>query len=255
MELAEVRWEPECRWPELAEPYRTALHEAIAYVFSRVTPLAIFASGTIIRGTPDATSDLDIFVLRDASERFRTQRIFNGVPAEIFVNPPARIERYFAGDRSSGAALTAHLLATAVPVYVAPEAADVVHRILTRAAEELASPPIWSAGRLTLLLYRAATWLEVAEDIADAQPELATAFLFRAVDVAIEHRFAAQSLWRPRPKDTLLRLEDADPDMAHQVRAFWATGDLNERRQLARQIVKQSTGETGFFEWESEPEA
>jgi hypothetical protein len=42
----------DCRFPELPEPYDSALREAVAYVLDRVEPLGIIASGTIVRGNP-----------------------------------------------------------------------------------------------------------------------------------------------------------------------------------------------------------
>lgn len=107
----------QCRWPVLEEPYGGALHEAVRYIFEHWQPKGIIASGTIVRGNPSPSSDLDLFVLHRAPERQRVQRFFAGVPAEVFVNPPERVERYFEGERREGRLITTHMLATGFVVY------------------------------------------------------------------------------------------------------------------------------------------
>jgi hypothetical protein len=108
-----------CAWPPLGEPYATALHEAVRYIFGRWAPVGIVAAGTIIRGHPGPASDLDLHVLHRRPERRRVQRFFNGVPAEIFVNLPERVERDLAGEQRDGRQTTAHMLATGAVVYAA----------------------------------------------------------------------------------------------------------------------------------------
>ena len=99
----------ECRFPELAEPFSTALREGVRYILERFEPLGIIACGTIIRGNPDPSSDHDIYVLVAGSRRQRIQRFFNAVPAEIFVNPPSAIERYFEEGARENRPVTAHM--------------------------------------------------------------------------------------------------------------------------------------------------
>ena len=53
----------ECRWPDLPAPYDAALREATADVFEVAEPIGIIATGTIIRGTAHAASDLDVYVI------------------------------------------------------------------------------------------------------------------------------------------------------------------------------------------------
>jgi hypothetical protein len=240
-----------CVWPSLGEPYATALREAVRYILARWEPVGIVAAGTIIRGSPGPSSDLDLHVLHRRPERQRVQRFFNGVPAEIFVNPPERVERYLAGERGGGRQVTAHMLATGTVVYAADPALE---RLRELAAAALASDPEPSAAKLTTLRYTAATWLEDAEDVADEDPELGFALLCRAVEGAIEYRFWAARRWQPRYKDTLRALEALDGGLASDVRAFYRTADPTERRTLAHGIVARSVGATGFFEWESEVE-
>lgn len=54
------------------------------------------------RGKPDASSDIDLYVINRKPFRQRLQRFFDGVPAEIFVNPEFKIPRYFAQEQRDG---------------------------------------------------------------------------------------------------------------------------------------------------------
>lgn len=102
----------QCRWPEQPPRYAAALREAVIYIVNRYDPVGIVACGTIIRGAPDEASDLDLYVIHGAPRRQRVQKFFGGVPAEMFVNPPVAIRRYFREQHAAGRPLTAHMLAT-----------------------------------------------------------------------------------------------------------------------------------------------
>ena len=242
---------PECVWPPLAEPYAKALREAVAYILGRWHPLGIVAAGTIIGGSPRPSSDLDLYVIHRAPYRQRVQRFFSGVPAEMFVNPPERIERQFESDRREGRLVAAHILATGFVVHDADPVVERLRRLAQAELEALPQPP---SDALSLRRYFAATALEDAEDIAGTDPALCALILHRAVDAAITCRFWLAPAWQPRGKDTLSALATLDPPLADLARAFYVAADLTQRRALARQIVHHVTGETGFFEWESSPE-
>jgi predicted nucleotidyltransferase len=69
-------------------------------------------AGTILRGDPDATSDIDLWVVHLEPVRQRLQKFFNTVPVEIFVNPPWTIETYFVQDQANARPISAHMMAT-----------------------------------------------------------------------------------------------------------------------------------------------
>jgi predicted nucleotidyltransferase len=238
----------QCRWPALQEPYNTALHEATRYIVERWQLVGIIASGTIIRGNPSPSSDLDLFVLHRAPERQRVQRFFGGVPAEIFVNPPERVERYFEAEKRDGRPKIAHLLATGFVVYGGD---PVVEELRARAVQALGSRPEPPPESLVRQRYAVATWLEDAEDVAEVDADLCAALLYKAVEGAVEYRFWDARQWQPRAKDTLSALESLDAGLAARVRAFYRSANPTDRLRLAHEIVRQTVGATGFFEWES----
>lgn len=241
----------DCTWPALDEPYQRALAEAVEYVFQRFDPAGILVSGTIIRGNPNEASDLDITVIHGESWRQRVQKVFNGVPAEIFVNPPEQIERYFESERKQGRPVTAHMLATGFTI---SDPGGVTADLQAKARHVLAAGPETSPAALTLKRYATATWFEDAIDIAESDPELCMAFLFNAVDEALRYRFWEAGEWQPRHKDLLRSLAELDPKLADLTLAFHRAGNLTDRTKSARRVLAQSVGETGFFEWESETE-
>ena len=90
-----IQTDEECRWPDLPERYSIALRDAVGFILDRFDVVGIVASGTVLRGEPDPTSDFDIYVVNRESFRQRVQRFSRGVPTEIFVNPVSAIRGYF----------------------------------------------------------------------------------------------------------------------------------------------------------------
>lgn len=238
-----------CTFPTLREPYRTALDEAVEYIFTTFEPVAIVVSGSIIRGNPDKGSDLDLYVIHREPYRQRLQRFFNGVPAELFVNPLDQIPRYFEEDAARGRPLTAHLLATGHLVYD-PE--GVARDLQQRSAAVLEDGPNPPPALITQLRYATATAFEDAEDLAPREPDLCRAFLYSAVDYAIGLRYLLANAWQPRQKELLTGLLSLDPELETDIRAFYRSADLPRQLDLARRIIQRTAGETGFFEWESD---
>jgi hypothetical protein len=107
----------ECTCPDLAERYDVALREAVAFTLGRFPEtVAIAAAGTIVRGSPSASSDLDLYVIHEAAYQQRLQYVFSGVPAEIFVNPEVQVRTYLGREQRHGRPIAAHMLATGFPV-------------------------------------------------------------------------------------------------------------------------------------------
>ena len=70
----------QCRWPELPARYAEALRGAVRFILERFADTqGIIVSGTILRGNPAPSSDLDIYVIRQKSQRQRIQKFFRQV--------------------------------------------------------------------------------------------------------------------------------------------------------------------------------
>lgn len=241
----------QCRWPKLPARYDRALREAVQFILARYHPVGIIASGTIIRGRPDATSDLDLYVLHRAPFRRRLQRFFAGVPAEVFVNPPAAVERYLAEERADGRPITAHMLATG---FIILDRDPSVGELRRRAQECLADPPVLDPAALTVARYMAACLFEDALDVAGRDPATADMLVARAVGEMVHFAFRRAGRYLPRAKDLLDALAALDHELGSLARRFYGARTLQERLSLAGEIADGTIGVHGFFEWESAPD-
>ncbi len=237
-----------CRWPPLPAPYDQALRDAVAFILQRFEVLGVVASGTIIRGSPGPSSDLDIYVVHARPTRQRIQRFFYRVPAEIFVNPVTAIKGYFRTEQKEGRPLTAHMLATG---FVILDRDPVVEQLRQRAQALLAEPPNPGEDQLTWLRYGAALRYEDALDIASTQPAGANMILSSAIHAMLQYRFWKANRYLPGDKDLLDTLGEIDPALAASAREFYETADIARRLALAEAIAKRTIEARGFFEWES----
>lgn len=239
--------QPRVTYPELAEPYAFALRSCVEWVLGNYEVVAIIACGTIIRGTPDRASDLDIHVLHRKPFRERIQRFFGGVPCEVFVNPTHRLTRYFRDEAADRRPMTAHMFATG---FVVVDEGNVMPDLISQARSLLSSPPAIESRPVPRGAYGAATLFEDAEDLVERDPDAALLLLQGAVRELIACRFEAGPGWLPRPKDELSRLRELDPVAADLVLSS-LRGPLEAKLQAGRALCQHVTGATGFFEWSS----
>lgn len=235
------------RLPTLPSPYAEALREAVEYILARYDVLGLFACGTIISGTPDANSDLDLYVIHGKPQRQRVQKRFHGVPAEIFVNPPQTIRHYFA-EESTTRPCTAHMLANGLLLI---DRHPITEELSAEAHTWLATPPNLSDTQLTMNRYMAADAFENAQDIAQRDPANSSLILHQAVQEMINYSFVATNRPWPRTKRTLAALAEMDPALGDLARRYYEAENNETRLQLAHQIAARTIQATGFFEWET----
>lgn len=242
----------QCVFPRLASPYAQALRQAVEFILTRTTPIGIVASGTILRGKPDPASDLDLFVIHQQSYRQRIQRIFNGVPAEIFINTPAQVRHYLKEEQAEYRPITAHMLATG---FVILEADPVVAELHQEALKMLQTPPPQAGPEtLTSLRYMAASWLEDAADLIPRDETTANLFLSQAVFEMIHANFIIFRKNLPRNKELVSGTEAINPELGQLLREFYQSASPAGRLELAYQIADRTIQAHGFFEWESTPQ-
>ena len=238
--------------PALPDPYETALREAIAYLHDRFQPQAIVASGTIIRGTPHASSDLDLVVIHDQPWRQRVQRVFHGVPAEMFVNPSFQVSRAFITEARSARPVLAHMLATGVTVH---DATGIANNLQQEAQIVLEAGPQVDPAWVELRRYGIATLFEDAADVARADPERSRTLALQAMTEAVDWWFPAHGRWRPRSKALFEEFAHHEPDLMLAIRAAIGAATVDEALALAAPAIETMIGATGFFPWESVPES
>lgn len=242
----------QCTWPPLPERFGTALRHATQFIFGEFDPLGIVATGTIVRGTAHANSDLDLYVIHAAPYRRRVQRYFESVPAEIFVNPPSAIRAYFREEDRDGRRLTAHMLATGMVVYRTGPALDA---LCAEAREWLArhSPP--SEPERVHARYAIASRLEDALDVVDADETTATMLLAGVVTAILEFVCKRDDGRIPRLKDLLMTVNTREPAVARLATAFFEASTIRERVDIALTLADSTIGVRGFFPWDSGPES
>jgi predicted nucleotidyltransferase len=238
----------QCQWPGLEERYDLALKEAVAFILGRFEVRSIVAGGSIIRGSPGPSSDLDIYVIHTQPRRQRLQKFFNGVPAEIFVNPIHQILKYLDSEQREGRPITAHILTTG---FVVLDQDDVLPELRQRAAASLSEPPNPEPARLTLMRYFAADRLDNALDIVNTKPLEAQMILGLAVHDMLSYFYLAGNHYIPRDKDLVSSLEGLNPVCAGLARQFFQAATLLERAAAAKALARHTLGVEGFFEWES----
>ena len=235
-------------WPPLPEPYDGALRDAVALIFEETDPQAIIASGTIIRGNPDATSDLDLFVIHERPVRRRLQKSFRGVPAEIFFNPANQVREYFKGENRSGHPSASHIIATGTVVYSEGTIAD---ELRAEALEWLERPLANTDDDLVRARYFAATRLEDGADVVDKDPATSALFLTQAVSAMMEFFFLSKRIAAPRNKELLTAIARTDRTLGNLIEEFFRTPSPAKRLDLANTIADRTIGVRGFFEWDS----
>lgn len=239
-----------CNWPKLSDKYDVALRSAVEFILENYTVLGIIVSGTIIRGNPDTSSDLDIYVIHNQPFRQRLQKFFNDIPAEILVNPPKAVERYFEEEQAARRPLTAHMLSTG---FVVLDLDPVIDHLQNKAEILLSQPPEVPKD-LTYQRYSSALLFEDAEDIVERDPETAEMIVYRAVAEMLNFCFIKTGNFLPRQKSILNELDEIDTNIAILARSFYQASTLDKKMEIAGRIADQTVGERGFFEWEMPPD-
>lgn len=231
-------------------PYDRAVAELVAYVRETWRPLGILLSGSIVRGEAGPLSDLDVNVVHAEPWRQRVQRRFAGVPAELFVNPPAQLRRYFASEHAAGRPTMAHMFSTGE--VLAPHAE--LDALVAEARDWLARPLAWAPVQLAGQRYMAIDWLDDARDVIDADPISAQLLMAQAVEQIIACACFARGRPRPHRKRALAALAAIDPVAADLVRA-WAARSGRAALEAALALARHVLGVDTFFEWSSDREA
>jgi hypothetical protein len=238
--------------PDLPGVYGEALAECARGVLDRYDVVAILATGTIVRGTSDTRSDLDVYVLHRGNFRQRLQEWHLGVPCEIFLDPPGRITKLFENDTAGRMSPTAHMFASGKAIYD-PE--NVLPGLRRLAQEILPKPPgpLSEHGAIKTK-YFAAMMFEDALDLAERDPTSGAMLLGMAVWELMKCRAWIEPGWWPRAKDLPARFRELDPEGARLAALATSLPSLEERLEAARQLCVRVTGAEGFFEWTSERE-
>jgi hypothetical protein len=230
------------------DPYGRAADEVVAYVSETYAPIGIVIAGSIVRGESGPTSDLDVFVVHDEPWRVREQRRFNGVPAEIFVNPAAQVRRYFENEHGDGMPCTAHMFATGE---VIEPSAPLLGELVAEARAWLARPLEVSEASLVQRRYGVVDTLDDARDVSGTDPAAAALLLAEAVRSIIAYGFWSRRKFQPRRKALVGALAAIDERAATLVRRWQQASDLPEAQLAVEELATHVLGVSTFFPWTS----
>ena len=233
-----------------APPFDRAVEEAVAYVRATYAPLGIVVAGSIVRGEADPRSDLDIFVVHDQAWRLREQKRFAGVPAELFVNPPAQVRRYFEREHADGRPCTAHMFATGE--VIAP-GHPVIDDLVREAREWLVRPIETIEAELVRCRYEVVDTLDDARDCIDRDRAAASLLLGEAVRGIVAYAFRKRHRFQPRRKALVTSLAAIDAGAAALVRT-WSTSEGHAALAAVEALAARVLGVDTFFEWKSAAE-
>jgi hypothetical protein len=201
-------------------------------------------------GRYDKNSDLDFYVVIDAPWRQRRQFRRDGVPVELFLNPPARIER----DLMEGESHTIYMLAFGRLRFDRNgEVAELAARARSRWEE---GPVPLSKQEEALARYGVVDALEDAEDVLERDPVAAMLALHQALAACLRALYARNGRWLAKTKCLPADLERWQPEAAACVRdaalAPTPVAAYAAVSRLARLALEQD--DLGFFAWETELE-
>jgi hypothetical protein len=229
-------------------PFDAAALEIERHVRATYKTHGIVIAGSIVRGEAGPMSDLDVFIVHAEPWRLRDQKRFNGVPTELFVNPPERIRGYFKTEHQEGRPSTAHMLTTGE---LLAGADDVALELVREAHDWMARPLDVTDAMLTSMRYMIVDGLDDARDAMPHDPAAAMLLLATSVRESVGYAFWQRRLLQPRRKDLTRSLAAIDPAAADLVRAF-ATASGDAALQIAIAIAQHTLGVDSFFEWTSD---
>ena len=238
----------DCVWPDVSEPYLSAFQDAVDFVAREFYSIVgVFACGSVTRGVGDASSDIDVYVVYRANFRQRLQKIFRGVPAEIFVNPPGVIEGYLEAEWHSRRLVTAHMLGTGVLVWQS----DPMVLALQAQAQAFLARSADVPADLTMHRYMLACGFEDVMDKLEKDPPTARLILNALMERLLDFAFLKAGVCVPRFKDMLLEFRRNHPALGDLALGFYGADSLEEQFGHAKALMDALVGARGFFEWSS----
>ncbi len=206
---------------------RAAIEAARRILVDRYRSAAAVVAGSRLRGSADASSDLDFFVLFDTlPNAYRESFLWDGVPVEAFVNDPGTLRWFLRADVENGRPVMIDMVAGGEVVGPDPGLAGPL-RVEAEALRAAGPPPLDEAA-LRTLRYRIT---DLLDDLRGPRPgaevrSIGCALHALTADLALRGRgrWAARGKWIPRD------LHSLDPALAGRFdgafRALFAADDL-----------------------------
>ena len=231
----------------LSAAHLEALRQAVSFSREIAEPAALVATGSIIRGNPDPTSDLDIVILHGQPWRRRIQRWFNGTPAELFFNTQAWLEHSIRQKASAGRPVMAHMLATGTVLF---DTEGRMAALVELSRQVLQRGPSLTAQALERERYAAACQVEDALDLASQDSPDSRQLFALAIQALVRYAYLSRNEFPARPKERIRLLGSTQPRLYALLEAAHAAVN-KEAAQALHEAAVLVLGTAGFFEWDS----
>lgn len=233
----------------LQEKHRVALTQALQFAPGVLPVAGSVVAGSIVRGNPDPASDLDLVLLHQGEGRRRVQKVFNGVPVEMFFNPSGGLERLIQEESLRGRPVMAHMLATGV--LLSDDSQGSMAALCRLARDTLRKGAALPEGTLLRLRYAAASRVEDALDFGAVDSPDALRLRAIAVEALLEYAFLQKNQFLPRPKERLKVFSMGEPRLAGGLALALSAPSAAVCQSALRNAAQQILGTVGFFEWDS----
>ncbi|CAN5423902.1 hypothetical protein BH09CHL1_BH09CHL1_20530 [soil metagenome] len=234
----------------LSPRHKLAIAAAVSYIQETFDPSGILVAGTIVRREGHINSDLDFAVVHYKPWRQRVQRFEEGIPIEIFVNPPGEWLRAFEREAQSGHPPMLGMFSSGVIVL---EREPTISTLVKEARSRFEQGPQISEEHREGLRYTLVTHFEDAVDIEQIDLDRSNAFVVNSLLQAARLHFLQAGKWLPREKLLLSSLESLSPDLGQSIRGVF-DAPRTHWVQLATPIIERVAGTARFFAWDSEPQ-
>jgi hypothetical protein len=220
--------------PSLAEPFSTALAQAVAALSEDPQVEAIFLGGSAALGQLCERSDLDLLLIKctDVTVMERYAHYVGLVQVQVISGPPRQYDLWLEQDRPQGTVVrqlaTGHMLfdRSGLGAHYQARAVEVVGRGL----EPMSEPQVRS--RRFLLT-------ELLDDLADCanDPAQARWLMATGLPYAVETAFLWQRRWTPKGKRALSEVELLDSELAGLCRGFLGAPDVAAQHRAFEALV------------------
>lgn len=234
----------------MEERYTKCIDEALVWIHANYTANAIFVCGSIIRGTANANSDFDIYVLHSGDYRQRVQKFFNNVPCEIFINNIAHTQASFESELKSNRPCTAHMLATGI-VYFDDKSID-TSALVIQAQKYTGLSLGLNEQQINAAKYSIALAFEDATDVLHIDEATTQMLLHKAISETITYVYALNKMPLPGVKSRIANLSVVTPPVADLIAQFYAATSVAAQYNLAGQVLDTLDISRTFFEWTSD---
>lgn len=200
------------------ERYRRALSAAMAEIAGDPEVVGVVFTGSVQQGRPQATSDLDLYVVTHKDHYWRATRIYEGVEAELFINNVASMRWRI--TRPDEIAATAGFATGEILLDRSGEVTEL--QALARQRWE-AGPPALTDEQITLWRYTLNDLVEDLHDVAD-DPAACRVQGAAIVAKAMEAFCKLNRHWGDKPKRQVRYIADRDPILGEMLQGYYSNG-------------------------------